>query len=164
MKTNTTKIDRTALKSSIASVIASLGLKPANRVSDEEKKARADKRAAKRAARFTHTLDMVRTAKRTNRKGKECTVSATRRMDLAIVLAKNGVCLPDEFLAAYPLDKAANALIALGAVRGISEEKVREFFRLPASKPVVATAPESGGAIVKNITTAKQSKQARKSA
>lgn len=162
MKTNT--IDRTELKSSIKSVIESLGLKPANRVSDEEKAARKAAREAKRAARFEHTVAMVRTAQRTNGKGKVCSVNASRRLDLAMVLAKNGVELPAEFLAAYPLDKAADALVKLGAVRGISEENVRKSFRLPGSTPVVAAAPKSGGAIVKDIKTAKQSRQARKSA
>lgn len=163
MNTNATKssskIDRNALKDALKSVVTSLGLKPANKLSDEEKASRKAAKAAKRSARLAPIVEGVRTGKRQN--GKK--LITARRIEMALTLAKNGVPIPEEFFKAFPqIANAADALVAAGELRKIDKAAVLNAFRLPGGVKV-QVAPVSGGAIVSNIADA-PAKKARRSA
>jgi len=151
---SSSKIDRNALKAALASVTIAMGLKAnsggGKKLTDEERDARAAKKAAKLLVRLAPITESVKSGKHINSKtGKVHALNARRRIEMAFTLAQNNVPIPDAFFAAFPkLTDAADALVAAGALRKIDEAKVRAAFRLPGSV-AVQVAPESGGAVIK---------------
>ena len=155
MKTNTSsKIDRSALKAAISAVTLQLGLARKHGSSEEVLAKRAARQVRRDAA-----LDRIATNVETGKRDCGKALNASRRIVLAFTLIKAGRALPETFLALCNWTQSAEGLVAVGALRGIEESKVRHAFKLPGAV-VTQVAPESGAVVVRQIKDKKGSRKA----
>lgn len=132
------KIDRNALKSAIFSTLTTLGVEVKATLTPEEKATRDASRKAAREARFAKTVEQVRTASHTTKDGRTVKLNARHRLDKALVLVKNGIELPSEFIKSAEWANASEQLKVISKLFGIEEQTMLKAFGI---KDATETAP-----------------------
>lgn len=161
MNTTTRKtIDRSALKSIFGKLADELGMRKTSKLSDEEKAKRAAAKQAKRdAARTTKrnaAIKVLETGVHTSSKGKQHKQSATAMLRWAFTAIRNGLpLLPASYRESQDWSKVREQLVAAAGAYHLDAVNVVQAFGLGPVVPV-ASAPKSGGKIVKVIGKGKR--------
>ncbi len=132
------KLDKSALKSAMSTLVVSLGLVPtttANKITSAESAARKAARIAK-YQKILREGGFVRTSG--NGKGKFRTIGAPIALEYAIKLIRLGGELPTEYTTKTPWANAVEALEALADAANIDRKVMVAAFGV---KPATETAP-----------------------